>query len=676
MDTPTSTSRREPAHLRAVRFFHESATTGPIALALVVGMGAGLGAVGFRWLIAAINALFFGGLGSVVEPVLGRYKVVVLPAAGGVFVGLLTYYLAREAKGHGVPEVMEAVSLRGGRIRPRVVAVKALASSICIGSGGSAGREGPIVQIGSALGSTLGQALSLPAQRMRLLVACGAAGGISATFNAPIAGVFFALEVILREFTARYFGLVVLASVAAAVVAQSMLGNYPSFRSPQYTLVSAWELPFYFGLGLIAAVVALLFVRALYGVEDAADKWRFPEYLKPAVGGLLVGAIGVWYGQVFGVGYETIDAALVHKLTLGVAAALVIAKIIATSLSIGSGGSGGVFAPSLFMGAMTGSAFGGLVHRWLPGITAESGAYALVGMAAVFAGAAHAPITSVLIVFEMTRDYRIILPLMIAVVVSTLVAEALSRESIYTFKLTRRGVNLRGRVTGNPLERILVSAAMVADVAPILESASVQELVSRLEASGEHGVPVVNDGGRLTGIVSVADVTQAESGPEATVGDIATPAPVTVFPDDPLSVAIERFASLDIGQLPVVDRLRHDRALGLLRRRDIIRIYGQATADQSALRARVERTRVESPRARFVELRLTPTAPAVGKILADLHLPGESVIVSVERGGRLLFPHGDTELRPRDKVVAFASGEAEEALRAALAGAAPARRRG
>ncbi|UCH36486.1 MAG: chloride channel protein [Armatimonadota bacterium] len=668
MDSSTARLGREPVRLRALRFFHESNTTGPILLALVVGLGAGLGAVAFRWLITSINRLFFSGLGGTLFPVLGRFNVVVIPAAGGVIVGLLTYYLAREAKGHGVPEVMAAVSLRGGRIRPRVSVIKALASSVCIGSGGSAGREGPIVQIGSALGSTLAQVLSLAASRTRLLVACGAAGGISATFNAPIAGVIFALEVILREFTARYFGLVVLSSVAAAAVSQSILGDYPAFRSPQYSLVSVWELPLYFALGMVAAAVALLFVRGLYGIEDIADRWKFPEYLKPAVGGLLVGLIGVWYPQVFGVGYETIDAALIHKLTLGTALALVALKLLATSLTIGSGGSGGVFAPSLFLGAMTGSAFGEIVHRWLPDITAQSGAYALVGMAAVFAGAAHAPITSVLILFEMTRDYHIILPLMIAVVVSTLLSEALSRESIYTIKLVRRGIDISGRATGNPLERIPVSEAMTPDVATIPDSATVEELISRIESTGEHGLPVVDDRGRLTGIVSVSDITDA--GPDAgdRVGDIATLAPATVHPDDPLSEAAKRFASLDVAQLPVVDRLRPDRLVGMLRRRDIIRTYGQATADQSALRQRVEQMKVASPGARFVHLRLAEKSPGVGKHLAELDLPGESVIVSVERGGRILFPHGDTDLRPGDRVVAFTSAGAEKAVRAALAG--------
>lgn len=660
---------RESALVRLVRFFHESNTSGPVLLALLVGVGGGLGAIAFRWLIANMGDLFFGS-DALLKPYLGRYWVVLVPGAGGVVVGLLVHFFAREAKGHGVPEVMLAVGVHGGRIRPRVALVKALASSVCIGSGGSAGREGPIVQIGSALGSSLAQALRLSASRTRLLVACGAAAGISATFNAPIAGVLFALEVILREFSARYFGLVVLASVAATAVSQHVLGDYPAFRSPQYALQSAWELPLYFALGIVAALVAAAFVRLLYAVEDLADAWTFPDYLKPGVGGLLVGLMGVWYPQVFGVGYPAIDLALWEKMALGTAAALVAFKLLATSFTIGSGGSGGVFAPSLFVGAMAGSAFGQAVHTWFPEVTAHSGAYALVGMAAVFAGAAHAPITSVLILFEMTRDYRIILPLMIAVVVSSIISQRISRESIYTLKLLRRGIDLARTALGNPLAGVPVSRAMVTDTEPVPRSMPVRDLIGRLDPVAHHALPVVDDEGRLAGIVSVTDVAEAavEDEPDLVAGDIATGEPVTCFPDEPLSEALQRMAAREVGQLPVVDRLDPTRLLGMLRRPEIIRAYGQATQEQSALQARLDRMRVEMPGARFIEMCLLEESPAVGRSLIELQLPRESILVAVERDGRTLFPHGSTELRVGDRVVAFAAARAEGAVRAALAG--------
>ena len=337
--------------------------------ALLVGLGAGLGAVVFRWLIDLVHKLSFEDLGQAL-PFLGDYVLVLAPALGGLIVGPLIYFFAREAKGHGVPEVMEAVALRGGRIRPIVVVIKSLASSISIGSGGSVGREGPIVQIGSALGSTLGQALHMSDERIRNLVACGAAGGIAATFNAPIAGVIFALEVILGEFSVRYFSTVVISSVTASVVGRIALGDVPAFVIQPYQLVSPWELVFYTLMGVLAAFVAVAFTRILYLFEDAFDAWkRFPEYLKTPVGGLLLGLGGLLFVRsnqslgmgvpgdpvaFFGVGYDAMEWALLGQGTVLLLLGLVVIKILATSLTIGSGGSGGVFAPSLFIGVDAG----------------------------------------------------------------------------------------------------------------------------------------------------------------------------------------------------------------------------------------------------------------------------------------------------------------------------------
>jgi CIC family chloride channel protein len=341
--------------------------------AIVVGLGAGFGSVIFRWLIHAFSSLAFNR-GAQVLSFLGDYYVVLVPGIGGLVIGPLIYRFAREARGHGVPEVMEAVALRGGRIRPIVVVIKALASSICIGFGGSAGREGPIVQIGSTIGSGLGQLLRMSSDRTRMLLACGAAGAIAATFNAPVAGVLFALEVILGEFAIIHFSTVVVASVTASVVGQIFEGSQPAFSTPPYSLESAWELLFYIVLGVCSAIVGVLFIRTLYWMEDRFDDWNLPEYVKPAIGGLAVGTIGLFAPEVFGVGYETIEAVLQNEGgPLTAVALLLIAKIVATSLTLGSGGSGGVFAPSLFMGAMLGGSFGSLVHSTFPGITAQPG---------------------------------------------------------------------------------------------------------------------------------------------------------------------------------------------------------------------------------------------------------------------------------------------------------------
>ncbi|MGB3091949.1 MAG: chloride channel protein, partial [Candidatus Zixiibacteriota bacterium] len=410
-----------------------------IILSVVVGVGGGFGAVIFRWLIGFFHKLFFDGGTSLFSQITSHpeWLIPLIPLAGGLAVAPITYRLAREARGHGVPEVMLAVALRGGIIRPFVALAKSIASSICIGSGGSAGREGPIVQIGSAIGSTVGQMFKMSGDRVKVLVGCGAAAGISATFNAPIAGVLFALEIILGDFTMYAFSPVIISSVTATVISRAFLGNYPAFIVPAYDLVSVWEMPMYIGLGLLAGIFSVLFIKVLYKSEDIFEALKIRNSLKPALGGLILGIIGLFYPQVFGVGYEAINAALHEEALIWVLFLLVFMKIAATSLTLGSGGSGGIFAPSLFMGATLGGFFGNLVHLAFPLITATPGAYALVGMSAMVAGTTHAPITAMLIIFELTGDYRIILPLMLASVVATLVANKLHVDSIYTLKLSR-----------------------------------------------------------------------------------------------------------------------------------------------------------------------------------------------------------------------------------------------
>ncbi|MGB6001883.1 MAG: chloride channel protein, partial [Thermoanaerobaculia bacterium] len=419
-----------------------------VVLAVVIGSLGGLGAVGFRYLIKVVQRWAWGSwnfdLGVMIShPWSWR---ILTPAIGGLIIGPIVYFLAREAKGHGVPEVMEAVVLRSGFIRARLVVVKSITSAICIGTGGSVGREGPIVQIGSALGSSIGQWLRISGRRLRTLVGCGAAAGIAATFNAPLAGALFAVEVILGDFGVSQFSPIVISSVMATVVSRHFLGDFPAFVVPTYQMVSAWELLLYLALGLVAGVVALVFIRLLYGFEDLMESLPIRPWLLPALGGFLVGALGLLYPQVLGVGYESINQALTGAYPLALLAALAFAKLVATSLTLGSGGSGGIFAPSLFLGAMVGGFLGELAHLSFPDITAASGAYALVGMGAVVAGTTHAPITAILIIFELTSDYKLIVPLMASCIIASLVSTRFSKESIYTMKLARRGADLfRGR---------------------------------------------------------------------------------------------------------------------------------------------------------------------------------------------------------------------------------------
>ena len=410
-----------------------------IILAVVVGVLTGFGSVGFIYVLKFVADFARGPVAGMLSG-FGSAQLVLLPALGGLLVGPIVHRFAREAKGHGVPEVMTALASRGGHIRKRVVTIKVIASSLTIGFGGAAGREGPMVQIGSAIGSTVGRWTHLTTDNVRTLVTCGAAGGIAATFNAPIAAAIFSMEVLIGRIRTDFL-LVLLTSLSSCMIARYFLGNFPAFMSPVYDLVSPAELPLYFLMGVLVGTAAIGYVKLLYKSEDLFGDWKFPDYLKPAVGGLIVGLILRYYPEVYGSGLPAVESALWVRFSWQMLLALFAAELIANCATLGSGGSGGVFAPSLYMGAMLGGAFGSVAHGLFPDWTAGSGAYAMVGMAAFFAASAKAPTTSILILFEMTNDYRIMLPLMAATVGSVYVSHRLFPHSIYTLKLHRRGIN-------------------------------------------------------------------------------------------------------------------------------------------------------------------------------------------------------------------------------------------
>jgi CIC family chloride channel protein len=550
-------------------------------LGALVGVGASVGAVVFRGLIVWTTRLLTGysdysahpGASNPHVPGLGRWFVLAVPMIGGLIYGPLIARFASEARGHGVPEVMLAVEREGGRIRPRVAAVKAVASALCIGSGGSVGREGPIVQIGAALGSTVGQVLRIPESRLRLLVAAGAAGGISATFNAPIAGVFFALELILRDFEVESFGVVVLSSVTANVIGRAAFGSQPFLQLPAFQQRSIAEFALYAGLGLVAALVGTVFVRVLYGFEDVADRiWRGPAWLRPAAGGLLLGVLLLLLPQLYGVGYPVLRNAVGGGYAAWFLLGLLIGKLIATSLTIAIGGSGGVFAPSLFMGAMLGTAYGDLAGRVIPQIAGQPGAYGLVGMAAVFAAAGRAPITAVLIIFELTGDYHVILPLMLAVVIATGGAALFGEDSIYTLRLRRRGIQL-GRRRRSPAHGLSVADAMHVPH-PVTCEQGVRHLVARFAASGEPELPVTTRDGAYVGVVSQQDAELAavDGRLDSLAEDLAVDSP-TVTPVQSLDTALGDLVGSRFG-LPVVTNtgilvgwLTHTDVLRCLQRR-------------------------------------------------------------------------------------------------------------
>ncbi|MBD3298975.1 MAG: CBS domain-containing protein [candidate division Zixibacteria bacterium] len=566
----------------ARHWWRPSGTTALIALAVLVGLATGLGAAGFTWLVENARELFFGysrELLTQAVPFAWKYWIPIVPLIGGLLVGPIVYLYAREARGHGVPEVMVAVARMGGIIRPRVAAAKAIASAICIGSGGSAGREGPIVQIGSALGSVIGQRFKMSADLVKILVGCGAAAGISAVFNAPIAGVLFSLEVILGDFAIGTFAPVIISSVVASVVSHALLGNFPAFTVPSYTLVSAWEIPLYAILGVVAAIVARLFVVTLYKGEDIFESLKIPGWIKPGIGGLMLGILGFFFPQVFADGYDTISSVLHGNGIAWLLVVLVFAKILATTFTLGSGNSGGIFAPSLFIGTALGGAFGNGVHSLFPNVTAQPGAYALVGMGAVVAAATHAPMTALMIIFEMTRDYHIILPLMVACVIATMIAMRLAPDSIYTLKLLRRGIVLRQGRDINVLARHSVSEVMRTDIRTIPVTLNIPQILKEFETTGQSDFMVVDQDGHLVGQLGFQEVRNllTKTGIDVLVitQDIMRPIRHALYADDKLTEAWDLFRPDEVGAVPVVDRADPRKLVGIVTRGTITRFYNR-----------------------------------------------------------------------------------------------------
>lgn len=575
-------------------YTHASQTTYITMIAAVVGILGGFGAVGFRLLIEFFQNLSIGSPVHIIGALelLPWYIKLMIPFLGACIVGPLVYFFAREAKGHGVPEVMQDVALKNGVIRPRVVVIKSLASAITIGTGGSVGREGPIAQIGSAIGSTIGQWLKLSPERLKILVGCGAAAGIAATFNAPIAGAFFALEIILGSFAMNSFGPIIISSVLATAVSRAFLGDIPAFIVPEYALVSAWEIPLYLILGILAGVLAVIFSKSVYFSEDLFAKLSIPDYLKNPIGGLIIGVGIIFFPEIYGVGYEAIDAALAGEMLFKTALALIFIKLLATSITLGSGGSGGIFAPSLFLGAVFGSLFGMGVNYLMPGITAHSGAYALVCMGAVVAGATHTPITSILILFELTNDYKIILAVMLACTVSTIVSKKLSQNSIYTEKLARRGISLNQGREELIMKSFSVAEVIKADAPTIQETASFDQIIKKFMESHEPYYYIINQDSKYIGILSAHEIKSMLS--ETELQGLVIARDLIDYPVTPVSIqnnlaeCMEKFEREDLEHLPVVMDQNSQHLMGRITRGDIIELYNREILRKDVLSLQVD----------------------------------------------------------------------------------------
>jgi len=661
-----------PAVERLRLRIQRSETVGPIVLAILVGLFAGGMAVVFRHMILGVEAALLEPASRLTRDLPGvasRLPIVVAPAVGIALAAWLVRRWAPEAAGHGVPEVQHAVRNRAGRIRPRVTIIKAIASAITIGSGGSVGREGPIVQVGAAIGSLLGQVTRLGPQQVKLLLACGAAGGIGATFNAPIAGVLFALEIVLGSFAARSFGLVVISSVSATALSHAFLGREPAFRLVQrFALASERELLLYLALGAVVGILSAAYVRILYATEDATERLRARPTTKAIVGGLIVGLLGLASsGHALGVGYEAVEGALAGSFPLLVLLGLIAMKLVATPVTLAAGGSGGVFAPALFLGAMAGGAFGLLAGQLFPTWTAPSGAYALVGMGALFAASAHAPITAVLILFEMTDNYQIILPLMLTVGVSFLVKSRVFPDSVYSIKLRRLSGTRASEPSTSVLDMLLVVDAMQHDFDTVRADTPVAELVEMAQRRRTRSWPVIGEEGHLVGMVTETDIGHSIiEGREsvATVADVMTTSVVTLRPDSTLREAARRFGELDIQQIPVVSDDEGRVLEGVIRRHQMVWVYREiAEEHQRLLDSSAERLSGARTGAVQLELLVGRDRRVAGRRLRDIAVPSQALVTLVRRDGRVFVPHGATRVRPGDALTLLTTLEHEDGVR-------------
>ncbi len=560
-------------------------------LAVLIGIAGGLASVAFKAMIQFFQDQFWRAP-DIISSVSSQpwYTTLLIPALGGLIISPIIYYGAREAKGHGVPEIMESLIFRGGQIRNRVVAIKALASSICIGSGGSVGREGPIVQISSSLASSVGKLFRIRERGMRTLVAAGAAAGIGGTFNAPIAGALFAVEILLGEFGVFSFSPIIVASVISTLTSRMIAGDFSAFTVPKYTLISVWEIGPYILLGIVSGLVAILFIKTLYFFEDRFDKIPVHPLIKPVLGGLLIGGIGIGLPQILGVGYDSIDACLQNRLGFWLAFILIFAKILSTSMTLGSGGSGGVFAPSLFLGAMTGNFLGSIFHNWFPNSISSPGAFSLVGMGAVVAAATHAPITAIIIIFELTNDYKIILPLMLSSIIASFMTVGLHKESIYTMKLKRRGIFFKEGREVNILRSLPVKDFISQDYHIFLNTEHAGNIIDQAISGKHHCYQIIDSQSNYVGCLSLnqlkTSVSQKEIIDSLVIAEDLAVSDIYLDIEDNLERAMEIFGREDVAEIAV---LKDKKFIGVVKRKDAIEAYNHEIAKKEAASGLVQK---------------------------------------------------------------------------------------
>jgi chloride channel protein, CIC family len=564
----------EPAQFRSVLMSF---------LAGAVGLVAGVIAYILYKLIGLFTNLFFFHQWSTTFRSVGGHHlgwwVILVPVVGGLVVGVMAKYGTSKIKGHGIPEAMEAVLVNRSRIEPKVALLKPISAAIAIGTGGPFGAEGPIIQTGGAIGSLVGQVLHTTAVERKVLLACGAAAGMSATFNTPIAGVILAIELLLFEFKSRSFIPLVIASTLATAVHMQLLGPGPMFSVSAVDFGIPRALPFYLVLGPLCGIAAILLSKALYWVEDSFEKLPIDELWWPAIGALFLGIIGYFVPRVLGVGYDTIGDILNGNLAWKLLLIVMVAKFAALVISLGSGTSGGLLAPTFMWSAAMGGLFAMAANHVFPSAHLSPGAFALVAMGAVFGAASRATFSFIIFAFEITRDYNSVLPLMLVAVIADGIAMLfMPRSSIMTEKLARRGLKVHQDYEADVLAQSTVSETMEKDAPVIASGTKVGEVAERIArhdpaVARYEAMLIVDPAGKLKGLITRGDILRAldkDSSGTMTVDEAGTTKMVVTYPDELISEAVAKMLQFGIGRLPVVDHADEHKILGYLNRAAIM----------------------------------------------------------------------------------------------------------
>lgn len=665
--TPQTKAAKFLRHLRP------SDNTLLLFLAVTVGFSTSITLWLFQEAIDLFNWLLIDNLAEDWLGGLGALNTAAALGFAGLLVGLIQSRFIGPERYHGVAGIMEAVALAGGRLRFVVLPFKVLASAISLGAGASVGPEDPSVQIGSNLGSMFGQKLHLNEEMVRLLVSAGAASAISAAFNAPIAGVFFALEVILRgELATASVSVVILAAVVASGVTQSLGISAGAIGPFDFTLERVLEIPFYVPLGLILAPFAAIFIKLTYRQYDFWHRvGRVPMPLKTALAGVLVGVVGIGLPEVLGGGRSVMNEVLLGEADylVGTLILITVVKMLVTTLSLATGFAGGIFAPSLFIGSLIGDAYGQVMNTLFGASAGDPRAFAIAGMAGMMAGVVRAPITAIMLVFELTNDYRFILPIMLVAVICIFIAEQFERHSVYELGLVRVGIRLQQGRDVDVMQGVTVGEAMFKPAPAIHQDASLLQLRDNFRHHHRNALCVVNDQGKLSGIATLSDLQQAFTSNDdhaaLTVSDICTNDDIlTANPDDVLWTAIRNMGARGVGRVPVVHP-RSGELLGMLNRHDIVNAYNVAIQRKMMDQKHAEQIRLNAlTGAHVYELHVKHRSPMCGVHIRDVKWPPEAVVASIERRGKLIVPHGHTQIKADDVLMVVADPHSEPALMA------------